>query len=67
MIGSMPPAAHTAVFVVRAWTEDGEFRARVSYSTDPQSGVMRLVTPDPEDVVSCLTAMLQNMIGSAKS
>lgn len=47
----MTGAPHVAVFVARAWWEDGQFRARVTYCVDIDSHEeVRFVTADPDDL-----------------
>jgi hypothetical protein len=44
---------NTAVFIVRAWWEDGQFRARISYQVDihaePEAET-QTITADPAEV-----------------
>ena len=50
-----------AVFVVRSWWEDGQFRARISYSTDAHSGPKgetQILTAHPDEVREHLTLWL---------
>ncbi|GJF01571.1 hypothetical protein [Pseudonocardia sp. D17] len=52
--------ADTAVFLVRVWWEDGDFRARITH--DVGDGVVtRLVTADPDEVVGELRAWLEEV------
>jgi hypothetical protein len=46
----MAQRPNTAVFLVRAWWEDGQFRARISYYVDIHADETRIVTDDPADV-----------------
>jgi uncharacterized protein (DUF1684 family) len=44
--------SRAAFFLVRAWHEDGRFRARVRYLTDitPDTAQIEVVTADPVEV-----------------
>lgn len=54
------PAA--AVFIVRAWCEDGRFRARVIRSADLHEGTStEFVTADPDELVGQLATWLREV------
>jgi hypothetical protein len=56
---------HSAAFVVRAWWEDGSFRARITYTTDigsPQTEETQVVTANIDDVQQHLATWLAKMI-----
>jgi hypothetical protein len=61
---------HAAVFLVRAWWEDGEFRARITYhvnidATPPDE--RQIVTADPEELHQHLATWLAVAASAASS
>lgn len=64
----MAPPPNTAVFLARAWWEDGRFRARISYSANTRAepdAETRLVTVDPADVGRHLAIWLESAAASS--
>jgi hypothetical protein len=65
---AQPPNA--AVFVARAWCEDGQFRARISYHVNIHSEPTeetRIVTVDPAEVRQHLAIWLDESTAAASS
>jgi hypothetical protein len=50
-----------AIFLARAWYENGEFRARVNYTTELSSEIphTEIVTANPADLCHHLAAWLE--------
>jgi hypothetical protein len=66
----MAQRPNTAVFLVRAWWEDGQFRARISYYVDIRSDPTeetRIVTVDPAEVRRHLEIWLDESTTAASS
>lgn len=56
----MAPESTSAVYLVRAWWEDGEFRARITYQADLWSGAeISMVTAVPSEVRVLLDRWLE--------
>jgi hypothetical protein len=56
----------TAVFLARAWWEDGQFRARITYYVDIHAET-RIVTADPAEVRQHLAIWLDESTTAASS
>jgi hypothetical protein len=57
-----------AVFLARAWWEDGQFRARITYTVDihaKPAAETRIVTADPADVRRQLAIWLEEFTTAA--
>jgi len=53
-----------AIFLIRAWTEDNQFRARIRCSIEifsPTHPFVEAVTADPEDVHRLLAAWIDEL------
>lgn len=59
--GTVTRLPRAAAFLVRAWWEDGNFRARISYSTDVTSTTLetKVVTAEPETIYQHLAKWLR--------
>jgi hypothetical protein len=60
----------TAVFLARAWWEDGQFRARITYQVDihaEPTAETRIVTADPAEVRRQLAIWLEEFTTPASS
>jgi hypothetical protein len=61
---------NTAVFLARAWWEDGQFRARITYYVDTHAepaAETRIVTADPAEVRQHLAIWLDEFTTAAPS
>jgi hypothetical protein len=61
---------NTAVFLARAWWEDGQFRARITYNVDihaEPAAETRLVTANPAEVRQQLAIWLEEFTTAASS
>ncbi len=62
-----PVAGRAGVYVVRAWIEDGGFRARVSWSDDVLETEEEAVTADPDEVRRLLDRWLDRVLAARDS
>jgi hypothetical protein len=68
--GCVTPRPATAVFLVRAWWEDGQFRARITYEVDilaDPAVETRIVTADPAEVRRQMAVWLDEFTAAAPS
>ncbi|SHN88998.1 hypothetical protein SAMN05660350_04990 [Geodermatophilus obscurus] len=66
----MTQRPRTAVFLARAWWEEGQFRARITYCLDIQAGPAaetRIVTADPAEARQHLATWLDQFTTAASS
>jgi hypothetical protein len=63
----MTRKTQAAIFLGRVWFEDGQFRARISYSSDLLSETpaeTELTTADAAELEDCFTTWLQTVLHS---